>query len=71
MSVCQYLAAEVHIPQASIPRKSERPRKTIPIKKTPITTVSHAVQESAPIPIVSQIMEMGFPRKRIEYAIQV
>lgn len=61
----------MHIPHTILPRKSDRPRKTIPIKKAPVVTAPPVVQEPVPIPIVSQIMEMGFPRKRIEYAIQV
>ena len=80
MSVCQYLAAKVHNPT----EPTDQPSSLQPVKsvtnsvKKPVK-VSQQQQQQKPVaeappppsPIVSQIMEMGFPRRHIEYAIQV
>lgn len=74
MSICQYLAMEVHKPLNDAPKhKVTRSKKPI-VRKSFVPTVNSLPTISLPQPpsrIVSQIMEMGFPRRRIEYAIQV
>lgn len=82
VSICQYLAAEVHSPQTNEATEKKQPRKASVARKPPPsqsntpTTTAGTVALPVPDPpppsrIVSQIMEMGFQRRRIEYAIQV
>lgn len=74
MSICQYLASEVHEPHTNEPKHREIPRKLTPAKKLPVTVTppTPAVPDTPPPSrIVVQLMEMGFPRRRIEYAVQV
>ena len=79
VSICQYLASEVHSPQANEATQKKQPRKVSTSAKKPLSIQSASspvVTPTVPEPpppsrIVSQIMEMGFQRRRIEYAIQV
>ena len=65
----------MHKPEIAEPtHHKRRPRKSHIVKKVPLT--GEALSPSTPDPpppsrIVSQLMEMGFNRRRIEYAIQV
>ena len=83
VSVCQFLASEVHKPL----KVDQTPQPKLPKKKphhpsgstSPTTTTSKKTapqpkpvkSTDPPPPVVSQIMEMGFPRRHIEYAMQV
>ena len=97
MSVCQYLASEVHKPQAlpvatppnpiassSISSangsKAKQKKKTVAVATQPPASKASpptkskakpAAELPPPSSLVSQIMEMGFPRKHIEKAIEV
>ena len=95
MSVCQYLASEVHkpltppqtTPTPSLPisgGSKSKPKKnhssgvappsqpsTNKATATSKTRVKPAPELPPPSPLVSQIMEMGFPRHHIEKAIEV
>ena len=72
ISVCQYLAAEVHQPEVpATPKKhASSKKKTTHTVKKPVPKPSMP-QATPPSPIVTQLMEMGFPRRNIEYAIEV
>ncbi len=100
VSVCQYLASEVHKPLAQIPEEEEEDEEggkeaetvvQVPKKKPASsskkgsantntapapTSQPAAVQKPKPVvsaapptPVVAQLMEMGFERRTIEYAI--
>ena len=86
MSVCQYLASEVHSPLAiaTTDEEEEEEEDDQPASKVPaLRKKSPPEKKAAPPPkpkstelpppssTVSQIMEMGFPRRHIEYAMQV
>ncbi|CAI8025927.1 E3 ubiquitin-protein ligase HERC2, partial [Geodia barretti] len=95
VSVCQYLASEVHkpltppqtTPTPSLPisgGSKSKPKKnhssgvappsqpsTNKATATSKTRVKPAPELPPPSPLVSQIMEMGFPRHHIEKAIEV
>ena len=87
MSVCQYLASEVHKPlvaeeevqhvqeEVKLPKKRPPPAKKVnvsiptPLAKPPVEKVKQVLPP--PSPVVSQLMEMGFERRVIEYAVKV
>ena len=92
VSVCQYLASEVHKPltpptttppasssSSSGSSKSKQKKNHVSPAQLPVnkaTPPSKAKAKPAqelppPSPLVSQIMEMGFPRKHIEKAVEV
>ncbi len=95
VSVCQFLASEVHKPVHSTPEEEEEeeepspeskaPKKKLTVKRAmtadPVAAVlsrSVSAPQRAqpptippPSPVVTQIMEMGFPRRHVEYAMQV
>ena len=99
VSVCQYLASEVHKPQdlpmATPPTsiatgstsstssangsKAKQKKKTVTVAQPPASKATPPTKSKAkpaaelppPSSLVSQIMEMGFPRKHIEKAIEV
>ena len=86
MSVCQYLASEVHKPltppmTTPTPSPSSKPKskKTATPAQPPVNTATPPSKAKAkpapelppPSTLVSQIMEMGFPRQHIEKAIEV
>ena len=78
MSVCQYLASEVHKPlrattaaQETVQKKPHTPKKQNVVPPVPAPTKPVALSLPPPAPIVSQVMEMGFTRRHVEYAIQV
>ena len=93
MSVCQYLASEVHKPltppqttptpsspvsgsSKSKPKKNQSSGEasqpsTNKATATSKTRVKPAPELPPPSPLISQIMEMGFPRHHIEKAIEV
>ena len=75
MSVCQFLASEVHKPSSTepAPPKAVAKKGKTPVKK-PIAAKpakAHPAEPPTPAPIVSTIMEMGFSRKKIEHAMKV
>ena len=89
VSVCQYLASEVHKPvvavheaeqaqaaAASPIRTTAAPKKKTAAKKAPpsidpaLTKPAKPSEPKPPTPVVKQIMEMGFPRRHVEYAMQ-
>ena len=77
MSVCQFLVSEVHSPLKEpstkpIPDKKKRrpPRKSSKNTALPVEVSKKPEPKPLPkpIPMVTQLIEMGFPRKQIEYA---
>ena len=81
--MCQYLASEVHRPILAVPSpEAKAPKKRVSVMKKPATAsatgsstppVKHTpkvVEPAPPTPLVSQLMEMGFPRKNIEHAVR-
>lgn len=80
MSVCQYLSSEVHKPlkaveslQGTVQKRAHTPKKQNVAPPTPLAPPPKPVAPSLPppTPLVSQVMEMGFTRRHVEYAIQV
>ena len=72
ISVCQFLAAEVYNPDSNVlPKERNKSKKkpAHPFKKLPPKPAKP--QAPPPAPIVTQLMEMGFLRRNIEYAIEV
>lgn len=76
--MCQYLASEVHKPLraaeagqgAAAQKKVYTPKKQNVVPAPPPSKpVTPAVPP--PAPLVSQVMEMGFSRRHVEYAVQV
>ena len=89
VSMCQYLASEVHSPHTETSQatakeaeeSNDTKKKLPPTKKVSKPFPSPGTQPKAPTavapaklpppsPVVSQLMEMGFDRRYIEYAIQ-
>lgn len=73
LAVCQYLAVESAHPSSPLFEESSSSEATTPITTQHIRPPKQKKQKSSPIPplpIVGQLMEMGFPRKNIEFALK-
>lgn len=75
VSVCQFLASEVHKPSTAepIPPVEATKKEKVTVKKPSAAkpVKPRPAEPPAPPPIVTTIMEMGFSRKKIEYAVKV
>ncbi|XP_035763485.1 E3 ubiquitin-protein ligase HERC2 [Neolamprologus brichardi] len=73
LAVCQYLAVESAHPSSPLFEESSSSEATTPITTQHIRPPKQKKQKSStipPLPIVGQLMEMGFPRKNIEFALK-
>ncbi|CAG01384.1 unnamed protein product, partial [Tetraodon nigroviridis] len=73
LAVCQYLALESAHPSSPLFEESSSSEATTPITIPHIRPPKQKKQKTSPVPplpIVIQLMEMGFPRKNIEFALK-
>ncbi|XP_023810269.2 E3 ubiquitin-protein ligase HERC2 isoform X5 [Oryzias latipes] len=73
LAVCQYLAVESAHPSSPTFEESSSSEATTPVTVQHVRPPKQKKQKTSPIPplpIVLQLMEMGFPRKNIEFALK-
>lgn len=73
LAVCQYLAVESAHPSSPLFEESSSSEATTPVTVQHIRPPKQKKQKTSPVPplpIVLQLMEMGFPRKNIEFALK-
>ncbi|XP_057260463.1 E3 ubiquitin-protein ligase HERC2 isoform X7 [Pezoporus wallicus] len=73
LAVCQYLAVESTHPSTPVLEDCSSSEATTPITVQhirPTKTKKRKQSPIPPLPIVVQLMEMGFPRKNIEFALK-
>ncbi|NWS48078.1 HERC2 ligase, partial [Probosciger aterrimus] len=73
LAVCQYLAVESTHPSTPVFEDCSSSEATTPITVQHIRPTKAKKRKQSPIPplpIVVQLMEMGFPRKNIEFALK-
>ncbi|RVE74076.1 hypothetical protein OJAV_G00037550 [Oryzias javanicus] len=73
LAVCQYLAVESAHPSSPMFEESSSSEATTPVTVQHVRPPKQKKQKSSPLPplpIVLQLMEMGFPRKNIEFALK-
>uniref|UniRef100_A0A673CTH4 E3 ubiquitin-protein ligase HERC2 n=1 Tax=Sphaeramia orbicularis TaxID=375764 RepID=A0A673CTH4_9TELE len=73
LAVCQYLAVESTHPSSPLFEESSSSEATTPVTIQHIRPPKQKKQKTSPVPplpIVLQLMEMGFPRKNIEFALK-
>uniref|UniRef100_A0A3Q2Y7Y6 E3 ubiquitin-protein ligase HERC2 n=1 Tax=Hippocampus comes TaxID=109280 RepID=A0A3Q2Y7Y6_HIPCM len=74
LAVCQYLAVESAHPSSPLFEESSSSEATTPVTVQqhvrPPKQKKHKTSPVPPLPIVLQLMEMGFPRKNIEFALK-
>ncbi|XP_061315740.1 E3 ubiquitin-protein ligase HERC2 isoform X7 [Pezoporus flaviventris] len=73
LAVCQYLAVESTHPSTPVFEDCSSSEATTPITVQhirPTKTKKRKQSPIPPLPIVVQLMEMGFPRKNIEFALK-
>lgn len=73
LAVCQYLAVESAHPSSPLFEESSSSEATTPVTVQHVRPPKQKKQKTSPIPplpIVLQLMEMGFPRKNIEFALK-
>ncbi|XP_061744248.1 E3 ubiquitin-protein ligase HERC2 isoform X2 [Nerophis ophidion] len=73
LAVCQYLAVESAHPSSPLFEESSSSEATTPVTVQhvrPPKQKKHKTSAVPPLPIVLQLMEMGFPRKNIEFALK-
>nr|XP_014343905.1 PREDICTED: E3 ubiquitin-protein ligase HERC2 [Latimeria chalumnae] len=73
LAVCQYLAVESTHPSTPMFDDSSSSEATTPVPVQhvrPPKQKKHKLSPIPPLPIVVQLMEMGFPRKNIEFALK-
>lgn len=71
--MCQYLAVESAHPSSPLFEESSSSEATTPVTVQHIRPPKQKKQKTSPVPplpIVLQLMEMGFPRKNIEFALK-
>ena len=71
--MCQYLAVESAHPSSPLFEESSSSEATTPVTVQHVKPPKQKKQKTSPIPplpIVLQLMEMGFPRKNIEFALK-
>lgn len=73
LAVCQYLAVESTHPSSPLFEDSSSSEATTPVTvqhMRPPKQKKHKTSPVPPAPIVLQLMEMGFQRKNIEFALK-
>lgn len=73
LAVCQYLALESTHPSSPMFEESSSSEATTPVTIQHVRPPKQKKQKTSPVPplpIVIQLMEMGFPRKNIEFALK-
>ncbi|MGH0166749.1 UNVERIFIED_CONTAM: hypothetical protein FKN15_006610 [Acipenser sinensis] len=73
LAVCQYLAVESTHPSSPLFDDSSSSEATTPVTVQhvrPPKQRKHKVSPAPPLPLVGQLMEMGFQRKSIEFALK-
>nr|XP_057930109.1 E3 ubiquitin-protein ligase HERC2 isoform X3 [Doryrhamphus excisus] len=73
LAVCQYLAVESAHPSSPLFEESSSSEATTPVTVQhvrPPKQKKHKTPPVPPLPIVFQLMEMGFPRKNVEFALK-
>ncbi|XP_028301238.1 E3 ubiquitin-protein ligase HERC2 isoform X2 [Gouania willdenowi] len=73
LAVCQYLAVESAHPSSPLFEESSSSEATTPVTVQHVRPPRQKKQKTSPVPplpIVLQLMEMGFPRKNIEFALK-
>lgn len=73
LAVCQYLALESAHPSSPLFEESSSSEATTPVTIQHVRPPKQKKQKTSPVPplpIVIQLMEMGFPRKNIEFALK-
>ncbi|XP_058886345.1 E3 ubiquitin-protein ligase HERC2-like isoform X1 [Acipenser ruthenus] len=73
LAVCQYLAVESTHPSSPLFDDSSSSEATTPVTVQhvrPPKQRKHKVSPAPPLPLVGQLMEMGFQRKNIEFALK-
>uniref|UniRef100_A0A3Q3AXX1 E3 ubiquitin-protein ligase HERC2 n=1 Tax=Kryptolebias marmoratus TaxID=37003 RepID=A0A3Q3AXX1_KRYMA len=73
LAVCQYLAVESAHPSSPLFEESSSSEATTPVTIQHVKPPKQKKQKTSPVPplpIVLQLMEMGFPRKNIEFALK-
>uniref|UniRef100_A0A1A8PRE6 E3 ubiquitin-protein ligase HERC2 n=3 Tax=Nothobranchius rachovii TaxID=451742 RepID=A0A1A8PRE6_9TELE len=73
LAVCQYLAVESAHPSSPLFEESSSSEATTPVTIQHVKSPKQKKQKASPVPplpIVLQLMEMGFPRKNIEFALK-
>ncbi|XP_041128227.1 E3 ubiquitin-protein ligase HERC2-like isoform X2 [Polyodon spathula] len=73
LAVCQYLAVESTHPSSPLFDDSSSSEATTPVtvqQVLPPKQKKHKVSPVPPLPLVGQLMEMGFQRKNIEFALK-
>ncbi|XP_048453850.1 E3 ubiquitin-protein ligase HERC2 [Rhincodon typus] len=73
LAVCQFLAVESTHPSTPVFDDSSSSEATTPVTVQPVRPLKHKKRKPSPpppLPIVAQLMEMGFGRKNIEFALK-
>ncbi|XP_041055229.1 E3 ubiquitin-protein ligase HERC2 isoform X4 [Carcharodon carcharias] len=73
LAVCQFLAVESTHPSTPVFDDSSSSEATTPVTVQPVRPIKHKKCKPSPpppLPIVAQLMEMGFGRKNIEFALK-
>ncbi|XP_037324635.2 E3 ubiquitin-protein ligase HERC2 [Pungitius pungitius] len=73
LAVCQYLAVESAHPSSPLFEESSSSEATTPVTIQHVRPPKQKKQKTSPVPplpIVVQLMEMGFPKKNIEFALK-
>ncbi|XP_048855280.1 LOW QUALITY PROTEIN: E3 ubiquitin-protein ligase HERC2 [Brienomyrus brachyistius] len=73
LAVCQYLAVEATHPSSPLLEESSSSEDTTPVTvqhMRPPKQKKHKGSPVPPVPVVVQLMEMGFQRKNIEFALK-
>ncbi|XP_037554244.1 E3 ubiquitin-protein ligase HERC2 [Nematolebias whitei] len=73
LAVCQFLAVESTHPSSPLFEESSSSEATTPVTIQHVKPPKQKKQKTSPVPplpIVLQLMEMGFPRKNIEFALK-
>ncbi|XP_031694188.1 E3 ubiquitin-protein ligase HERC2-like, partial [Anarrhichthys ocellatus] len=73
LAVCQYLAVESAHPSSPLFEESSSSEATTPVTVQHVRPPKQKKQKTSPVPplpIVLQLMDMGFPRKNVEFALK-
>lgn len=71
--MCQFLAVESAHPSSPLFEESSSSEATTPVTVQHVRPPKQKKQKTSPVPplpIVLQLMDMGFPRKNVEFALK-